>query len=260
MNVDIIELSELKAKFVLSGVSPAFANALRRSMITEVPSLAIDDVNIYENTSVLFDEVIALRLGLMPLKTDLNSYVLRSECKCEDGCPRCQVSLMLSAEGPKTVYSGDLQSSDPKVVPAETNIPIVKLKKDRKLVVEAIARLGKGKDHVKWQPAVACGYKNLPKIVISGCDGCGACVDVCPKGILELNETVVVKDEIKCSLCRLCEKACESGAIKINADPASFVFSVEADGSIPCIEMVLRAADETKKKAKMLTKSLSAVT
>jgi len=239
MNVDIIELSESKAKFVLSGVSSAFANALRRSMITEVPSLAIDDINIYENTSVLFDEVIALRLGLIPLKTDLNSYVLRSECKCEEGCPRCQVSLMLSAEGPKTVYSGDLQS-----------------KKDQKLVLEAIARLGKGKDHVKWQPVVACGYKNLPKIVISGCDGCGACVEVCPKGILELNETVAVKDEIKCSLCRLCEKACESGAIKINTDPASFVFSVEADGSMPCIEMILRAAEETKKKAKMLTKSL----
>jgi len=231
MNVDIIELSESKAKFVLSGVSPAFANALRRSMIAEVPSLAIDDVNIYENTSVLFDEVIALRLGLIPLKTDLNSYVLRSECKCEEGCPRCQVSLMLSAEGPKTVYSGDLQS----------------------------ARLGKGKDHVKWQPAVACGYKNLPKIVISGCDGCGACVDVCPKGILELNKKVAVKDEIKCSLCRLCEKACESGAIKINTDPASFVFSVEADGSMPCTEMILRAAEEIKKKAKVLTKSLSAV-
>ncbi len=260
MNVDVIELSGSRAQFVLSGVSPAFANALRRSMMAEVPSLAIDDVNIYENTSVLYDEALALRLGLIPLKTDLDSYVLRSECKCEDGCPRCQVSLTLSAEGPKTVYSGDIQSSDPKVVPVETNIPIIKLKKDQKLALEAIARLGKGKDHAKWQPAVACGYKNLPKIVISGCDGCGACVDVCPKGILELNETVVVKDEIKCSLCRLCEKSCESGAIKISADPASFVFSVEADGSMPCMEMIIRAADEIKKKAKALTKSLSVVT
>ncbi|MDI6888273.1 MAG: DNA-directed RNA polymerase subunit D [Methanocellales archaeon] len=260
MNVDVIELSESRAQFVLSGVSSAFANALRRSMMAEVPSLAIDDVNIYENTSVLYDEVLALRLGLIPLRTDLDLYVLRSECKCEDGCPRCQVSLTLSVEGPKTVYSGDLQSSDPKVVPTETDIPIVKLKKDQKLVLEAIARLGKGKDHAKWQPAVACGYKNLPKIVISGCDRCGACVDVCPKNILKLNETVVVKDEIKCSLCHLCEKACESGAIKISADPASFVFSVEADGSMPCMEMVLRAADEIKKKAKALTKSLSGVT
>ncbi|UZE91841.1 MAG: DNA-directed RNA polymerase subunit D [Methanosarcinales archaeon] len=260
MNVDIIELSELKAKFVLSGVSPAFANALRRSMIIEVPSLAIDDVNIYENMSVLFDEVIALRLGLIPLKTDLNSYVLRSECKCEDGCPKCQVSLMLSVEGPKTVYSGDLQSSDPKVVPAEANIPIVKLKKDQKLVLEAIAILGKGKDHAKWQPAVACGYKNMPKIVISGCDGCGACVDVCPIGILELDKTVIVKDEAKCSLCRLCEKSCESGAIKINTDPTSFVFSVEVDGSMLCIEAIIRATDEIKTKAKALTKNLSVLT
>ena len=126
-NINIIELSDRRAKFILSGVSYAFANALRRSAIAEVPTLTIDDVNIYENTSVLFDEMLALRLGLIPLETDLDSYILHSECKCEGGCPQCQVSLTLNVEGPKVVYSGELKSSDPKIVPADEKIPIIKL-------------------------------------------------------------------------------------------------------------------------------------
>lgn len=142
MDVDIIELSDRKIKFVLSGVSPAFANSLRRSMIAEVPSLAIDDVNIYENTSVLFDEMLALRLGLIPLKSDLELYVSRSECDCEGGCPRCQVSIMLSVEGPKIVYSNELKSADPKVAPVDDNTPIIELKEGQKVVLEAVARLG----------------------------------------------------------------------------------------------------------------------
>ena len=83
MEIDIIELSDRKARFVLSGVSTAFANAIRRSILSEVPVLAIDDVNIYDNTSVLFDEQLALRLGLIPLKADAKKYTFRELCKCE---------------------------------------------------------------------------------------------------------------------------------------------------------------------------------
>lgn len=210
MDVEIIEMSDRKIKFVLSSVSPAFANSLRRSMIAEVPSLAIDDVNIYENTSVLFDEVLALRLGLIPLTSDLESYVSHSECNCEGGCPQCQVSITLSVEGPKTVYSNELKSADPKVAPVDDNTPIIELMEGQKVVLEAIARLDRGKTHVKWQPAIACSYKNMP--------------------------------------------------ITIGSDSTSFIFSLESDGSIPAAELVQRAVDVIKKKAKILIKSLSDLT
>ncbi|MDI6903411.1 MAG: DNA-directed RNA polymerase subunit D [Methanocellales archaeon] len=255
-NIDIIELSDRRAKFILSGISPAFANALRRSAIAEVPILAIDDVNIYENTSVLFDEMLALRLGLIPLKTDLDSYVLRSECSCKEGCPLCQVSLTLSAEGPKVVYSGELKSSDPKVAPADENIPIIELMEGQKVVLEAIAQLGKGEEHAKWQPAT-CSYKNMPTISISKCNGCGACVEACPKGILKLNDALTMTNELDCSLCHLCEDVCELGAIHVGSDPASFVFNLESHGSLPAEEVILRAADNIKGKIKRLTKCLS---
>jgi DNA-directed RNA polymerase subunit D len=118
MKLEIIELKDRKAKFVLTDVTPAFANGLRRAMIADVPKMAIDYVDIYDNTSVLFDEMLALRLGLIPLKTNLDMYQLQSECECKGaGCALCQVSLTLSAEGPCVVHSGDMKSSDPETVP-----------------------------------------------------------------------------------------------------------------------------------------------
>ncbi|MDD3421069.1 MAG: DNA-directed RNA polymerase subunit D [Methanocellales archaeon] len=253
--IDIRELSDRRAKFILSGVSSAFANAIRRSAIAEVPTLAIEDINIYENTSVLFDEMLALRLGLIPLETDLESYILRSECKCEEGCPQCQVSLTLSAEGPKVVYSGELKSSDPKIVPSDERIPLIKLMEGQKVYLEAIARLGKGQEHSKWQPAM-CSYKNMPIISVSKCNGCGDCVEVCPTGILKLDDTLKITNELDCSLCRLCEDICELGAIHIGSDPTAFVFNLESHGSLPAEEVILRSIDNIKEKTDGLKKCL----
>ena len=107
MEVDILELSDRSAKFVLSRVSMAFANGIRRAMIADVPTLAIEYVNLYDNTSVLYDEQLALRLSLIPIVTDIETYVPQAECDVcgGEGCPACEVSLTLSAEGPGTVYS-----------------------------------------------------------------------------------------------------------------------------------------------------------
>jgi DNA-directed RNA polymerase subunit D len=63
IEVKVIDLAERYAKFTISGMTPASANALRRCMINEIPRMAIDEVNFYENTSVLFDEQLALRAG-----------------------------------------------------------------------------------------------------------------------------------------------------------------------------------------------------
>ncbi len=254
MDIDIIELSERKARFVLSGVSAAFANALRRSIISEVPVLAIDDVNIYDNTSVLFDEQLALRMGLIPLKADTGKFTFPGECKCEgQGCPSCQVSLTLSAEGPRVVYSGDMVSTDPDTRPAETTIPIVELKEKHKVVVEAIARLGTGRSHSKWQAGIASGYKNMPVITIGDCDMCGECTKVCPREILKLNgDKIKVVDVIDCSMCKLCEKACDMNSIKVGEDTESFVMTFETSGSMTAAELAVQAADSIKKRAEQL--------
>ncbi|MHC1635668.1 MAG: DNA-directed RNA polymerase subunit D [Candidatus Methanospirareceae archaeon] len=276
MEVKILEKEGLFLRFLLSGVKTSFANALRRAMIAEVPKMAIDEVHVYENTSLLYDEQLALRLGLIPLKTDLKSYVPHDECECEGGCQFCQVSLRLSAESPKEVgsimvYSKDLISTDPEIVPVYDNIPIVKLiSKEikignlklisrQKILIEAIARMGRGKEHAKWQPVTVCGYKNMPRIEIKDCNGCGDCVEACPKGILrirEIDKTLVVNDIIECSLCKLCEEACDEKAIKVDIDKNSFIFNVESDGSLPVEEIVKEAVRVLKEKCKKLEKEV----
>lgn len=256
MDIDIFELSEHKARLVLSGVSVTFANALRRSIISEVPILAIDYVNIYDNTSVLFDEQLALRLGLIPLKNNkINTFP--EDCDCKVGCSKCQTLLTLSAEGPKMVYSEDMISTDPEVIIVDTRIPIVELKERHKVVVEAVARLGTGREHTKWQAGIA-GYKNMPVITIGDrCDLCGNCAEECPRNILSLGgEKVVVTDIIDCSLCRLCENICSTKSIKITEDPKSFVVTIETIGSMTADELVISAVETIKKKADQLGKML----
>lgn len=261
MEIDILELSDRYAKFVLSNVSTAFANSIRRAMIADVPTLAIEYVNIYDNTSVLYDEQLALRLSLIPIVTDSETYTPQAECDVcgGEGCPACELSLTLSAEGPGSVYSKDLISSDPKIHPADPNIPIVELKKGQKLVLEAIARMGYGRDSVKWQAGIACGYKNVPIITIENCDACGHCAAECPKNIIVVEGSgarVAEEDVLKCSLCKLCEQVCDISAIKVDFNENAFVFNMESDGSYTAKDLVMKAANVIKGKAEEMVQIL----
>jgi len=252
MQIEFASLDDSLARFTLSGASPAFANAFRRAMIGEVPTLAIEDVRIYDNTSALFDEMLAHRLGLIPIKTDLSSYSTQEKCTCGGaGCPGCTVTYTLSAEGPRMVSSSDLIPQDPKAVPVYDNVPIVKLIKGQKLVLEAKAILNTGREHAKWQPTLVCGYKNHPVVSISeACDACGMCVEECPRQVLAVRgkKVEVVNGKLPdCSMCRLCERAClasgigDEPAIRVSAEADRYIFVVESDGSLPVKEIMNRA-------------------
>ena len=160
VSIEVIESSEEAVKVKMKGVDRTYANAIRRFAISEVPSMAIDEVVILENSSVMYDELLAHRLGLLPLKTDLETYILPEQCDCRNplGCSKCRVLLVLDAQARDkvlTVYSGNLVSEDKEIIPIADNIPIVKLAPGQKVKLEAYAKLGKGKDHAKWQPVSA---------------------------------------------------------------------------------------------------------
>jgi DNA-directed RNA polymerase subunit D len=268
MKIDISSIRENSVSFMLSGVDVAFANSLRRAMQSEVKSFAIEDVKIYDNTSALFDEMLAHRLGLIPLTSDLQGYVPRNQCSCNNkGCSQCTVTLTMSVEGERTVFSADLISQDPGMRPAADNIPIVKLQKGQKVVLEAGAILNRGIDHSKYQPVTICGYKNYPLINSdSRCDGCGLCVEVCPKNILEVREgriAVMEGKDTSCSLCRLCEQAClnsgigDEPAIHVTMDEGRFIFSIEGDGSLPPVQIINHGLLYLKNQSDELLEALS---
>ncbi|MEM4638199.1 MAG: DNA-directed RNA polymerase subunit D [Candidatus Woesearchaeota archaeon] len=163
MELKIIEYQEKNNRliFSLKGADTAYANTLRRIMGFEVPVMAIEDVEFRKNSSILYDEILAHRLGLIPLTTDLKSYDLPSECKCKgSGCASCQVKITLKATGPGMVYSSELKSKDPAIKPINNKIPIVKLLEGQEVELEATAILGQGKVHSKWCPGLI--YYKMP--------------------------------------------------------------------------------------------------
>lgn len=261
MKVEILELKDRKAKFVLSDVTPAFANSLRRAMIADVPKMAIDYVDIYDNTSVLFDEMLALRLGLVPLKTNLGMYNLKSECDCKgEGCALCQVQLTLSAEGPCVVHSKDLKSSDPETVPVDSNVPIIELKQAQKVVLNAVARLGYSREHAKFQTVNVAGYKTVPVLTVSDkCDLCKVCVEECPRNVFKVEKNkLVVTDLYKCSMCKLCVEACDAGALDVSTDNRAFIFMIETDGSFTAQEIINNAVKSLRDRAAQLGEVMEA--
>lgn len=145
-----------------------YANALRRICLNGVPVFAIDTVDVVENTSVLPDEGLAHRLGLVPLRTDLSRFSEPSKCGCgsESGCTNCRVMLVLDsgeADATRTVLSDEISSEDDTVKPTSGKIALVELAPGQRVKVECYAKLGRGTAHAKWNAASAS--------VLTGDDG-----------------------------------------------------------------------------------------
>jgi DNA-directed RNA polymerase subunit D len=251
VEIQILEKTNDVMRFVVKGASTPFVNALRRIMLAEVPTMAVDEVVILENSSVLNDEIVAHRLGLIPLKTDLDSYNLPEECTCQSefGCSLCRLDLTLEAEateGTMTVYSGELKSENPDIKPVSETIPIVKLALGQKIKLEAYARLGVGKEHARWQPVSVCAYKYLPTIQIDleRCSACADCVKLCPERVLiDMEDGILTQNVIECTLCMDCVDACPQNppAVEISWDDEAFVFKIESTGVLPVERIVLEA-------------------
>jgi len=245
LEVKIVDKNEFSARLIIEGVDSAFMNSLRRIIVAEVPSMATDEVVVIENSSMLHDEILAHRLGLIPLKTDLDSYNLPEECSCKSelGCNLCRVSLTLDVEATdsvRTVYSGDLVAENPNVRPESEKIPIAKLAPNQRLKLEAYARLGKGEKHAKWQPVSVCAYKHFPRVKINekDCDSCGKCVDICPKRVLSISEggkELELRNITDCTVCKDCVYVCPKSppAIEVSWNKDVFVLDMESTGALP---------------------------
>ncbi|WP_276272259.1 DNA-directed RNA polymerase subunit D [Haloarcula litorea] len=251
--VEFVDRGDEEARFLVRGITPAFANGIRRAMIADVPTFSIDTVRVIENTSVMFNEQISLRLGLVPLTTDLDDFEAGDE-----------VTLSLSVDGPGTAYSGDLVSSDGLVEPAEDNVPIIDLKDGQRLEVEADAVLDTGKEHAKHQGGVAVGYRHLQRVEVVG-----------DKGEFADDETNILRGVIEESAAEHAAGDAENGElvateafdndlsqrypgkeVEVSDVPNAFVFHVETDGSFTTEELVLRAVESLRGRATELKEAV----
>ncbi|TFF93680.1 MAG: DNA-directed RNA polymerase subunit D [Promethearchaeota archaeon] len=248
MKVEILHKDDYHLQFIVEGISVEMANAIRRILLTEIPVMAIDEVIILKNDSPLYDEIVAHRLGLIPLTTDLEVYKLPRECECGGyGCPLCQVSLTCEITNDtnqsKIIYSKDLKSNDPKVVPVQPDIPILKIDKEDKVILEAYAILGKAKEHARWQAVSNVFYRYYPVVEFDD-KNCKNCADkciaarMCPKDLFKFEEKdkapELIKDYWKtCNLCRSCEENCPEGSINVGYKDQTYIFSIESDGVLP---------------------------
>ena len=157
-SLEIISKDNQKIAVKLKGIPLQYSNALRRVCLNGIPIFAIDTVDIIENTSVLPDEGLAHRLGLIPIKTDLSRFNEPSKCDCqsETGCSNCKVMLVLDSgdtDVTRSILSNELSSEDDSIKPISDKISIIQLAPGQRVKVECYARLGRGTDHAKWNSA-----------------------------------------------------------------------------------------------------------
>ena len=148
MSLNIISQNDEKVSVKLKGIPLQYANALRRICLNGVPIYAVDTVDVLINSSVLADEGIAHRLGLIPIKTELSAVQQNNESD----------KIMFTLDSgetneTRTVLSGELKSQDETVKPTSDNIPIITLAPGQRLKIEAYVRLGRGTEHAKWNSA-----------------------------------------------------------------------------------------------------------
>ena len=249
MEMKLISQNENKTTFLAKGTSPAEVNTLRRITTNKVPTMAIDTIEIIENTSAVYNEMLAHRIGLTVLKTDLKSYFVQADCKCEgEGCARCTLQLTLDVEGPCTVYAEQIKSKDPKVVPVHSKTPLTKLLENQKLKFIATAKLGSGKEHIKFSPGIIY-YKGNPDIKIGNVKNVKEIAEVCPKQVYKVDGSKLkVAKQQDCILCKACEDA--SKEIKVNTNNKDFIITIEPWGQLTPKEIISSAADVISKQTK----------
>lgn len=257
-SINIRKTASDEVDFVLSNVDLALANSLRRVMISEIPTLAIDSVEIETNTSVLADEFLAHRLGLVPLQSvDVDQLSYSRDCTCDDYCNKCSVELELRVRADQdstlNVYSKDLYivSSNthlnighPIITDREQNgVLICKLRNEQELIIRCIAKKGISKEHAKWSPCAAIGFEYDPWNKLKHTD--------------YWYEEDIDEEWPKSENCEYEDPPNPEEPFDFKAEPNKFYVNVETIGSLTPDQVVLRGIDELQRKVAGIVMSLN---
>ncbi len=269
MAIDVTPIEQeerMRLKFIVKNTNPSFMNALRRTVLMDVPTIAIDEIIMIENTTAMFDEYIAHRLGLIPLNSEIEEMNFADQCEgCDgSGCFMCTRTLSITQETDKnyekTVYSKDLDPRDDRrVYPMVDDVPIMKMGKDQRLMLEAIARLNTGRTHAKFQPVGTITYQYMPKIEInSKVSFEEEIVTTCPKHNFKITDHKLELNDIYNGICQGCVKDLGE-AVNVTYDPHEIIFELESTGALIPEEIILKATHLVEKKLENFIESLQEV-
>ena len=289
--IQIISSTPNVVQFSLDNCDISLANALRRVMISEVPTMAPQLINIYENTSALHDEFLAQRLALIPFVSDaVDKYKYTWECSCENSeeCQVCKAYFVLQVKNEEPSVR-EVSSLDIRAVfdnaelggkPVEPvkffsniskellKVPIVKLSQNQEVNIRFDVQKGIGKMHSKWCPVAIATFHPEPEVKVdfakmqkAALEVKQAIVECCPRGVYQLKEASleVVRPQ-ECIFCEECTKVCgaakQPNMIKIGKKKEKFIFTVEGTGVMPPLQVIGKAIQVLKTKLEELEKRI----
>jgi DNA-directed RNA polymerase subunit D len=224
-------------------------------MIGEIPILTISSVDFTTNDSVLYNEVIAHRMGMIPLVFNPKDF----EFKEGESSSSNEVVFAINKKAPGMVYSKDMKSSNPEVKPLYDNIPIVELFGDQKLKLEAFATLGLGINHARYQAANTF-YRYFASVKVDGkIVNIDEVIRSCPKGAIDFKDNkMIIKTD--CDICKECLKIAKpKGALDIVGDDTKFIFTVESISGLKPEQITLMSVDILKKKVRDFEKEVKKI-
>ena len=271
MKVKLRENEKFFAQVEFIDVNYSFVNSIRRSLVSMVPCLAIHEVDFhmgslgayvdeesgeekeYESISAMFNEIVAHRIGMLPIPTDEKTIEAFGDSIGDDS-KQPEIMYSLHKQGPCTVYSGDLEpvNGDTSLTIPETSVPIVKLAEGQAILVYAKAKMGTAKQHAKWQTAVAPRFYQAPTLTVSSGKGSKTVIDVAGKeNFKKKGKNHIIEDPVKAheaikKLESLWNDEDAQNAMTITRNKTHFILEFETTGAIEAklaLEQALKSLD-----------------
>ncbi|MFL2941427.1 MAG: DNA-directed RNA polymerase subunit D [Candidatus Poseidoniales archaeon] len=265
-------MEDYYAQVEFKDVNYSFVNSVRRALVSMVPCLAVHEVdfhmgslgtyveeetgdeNEYESISAMFNEIIAHRIGMLPIPTDEKTLEAFGDA-VDDDSKQPDIMYSLHKQGPCTVYSGDLEpvNGDESLNIPETNVPLVKLAEGQAILVYAKAKIGTANRHAKWQCAVAPRFYQAPTLSVSSGKGGKKVIDTVgkdkftKKGKKQVIADPVLAHEALKTLEKLWNDDSAKEAMEVTTNKEHFIFEFETNGAMKAklaLEQALKSLDE----------------